>query len=145
MTTVLQMINGATEKLGVKTAESELEEGDFQVVLDELNDLLTEWADSGLTPSFSEVSESTDIVNIDRNAVSAAKNNLAIRIAPSFQRVITSSLAQIANDSLRRLEASQIFIGRVALPDTLPTGSGNSCSGIFENDRFFPPNKTENF
>ena len=145
MTTVLQIVNGATEKLGVKTAESALEAGDFQVVLDEMNDLLTEWADIGLTPAFVEVGNSTDLVNIDRNAVSAVKNALAIRIAPSFQRIVTSALAEIARDSLSRLEASQVFIGEVAYPDTLPTGSGNTCGDTFNDQRFFPQNQKENF
>ena len=145
MTTVLQIVNGATEKLGVKTAESALEAGDFQVVLDEMNDLLTEWADIGLTPAFVEVGNSTDTVSIDRNAVSAVKNALAIRIAPSFQRIVTPGLAEIARDSLSKLEASQVFIGEVAFPDTLPTGSGNTCADIFNDQRFFPSNQKENF
>ena len=145
MTTALQIINGAAEKIGVKEAESALESGDFQVILNEMNDLLSEWADLGLTPAFVDVSASTDIVAIDRNAVSAAKNNLAIRIAPSFERIVTQALAKIAGDSLRSLQASQIHIGAVAYPDTLPTGSGNNCSDIFTNDRFFSENKTENF
>ena len=145
MTTVLQIVNGSAEKLGVKSAESALEAGDFQVIVDEMNDMLTEWADNGLTPAFKEVTESDNIVDVDRNAVSAIKNNLAIRIAPSFQRVVQPSLALIAANSLQTLEASVIFIGEVALPDTLPSGSGNDCSNIFSNDRFFPQNKKVNF
>lgn len=145
MTTVLQIVNGAAEKLGVKTAESALEAEDFQITLDEMNDMLTEWADIGLTPAFVEVFNRTDTVNIDRNAVAAVKAQLAIRIAPSFQRVITPALAEIARSTLARLEASQVYIGEVALPDTLPTGSGNECPDTFSNDRFFDINKAENF
>lgn len=145
MTTVLDIVDGAAEKLGVKTAESALESGDFQVIVNEMNDLLTQWADDGLTPAFKEVTESTDTVDVDRNAVSAIKNALAIQIAPSFQRNVTQALAKIAAESLQRLQASSVFIGAVAYPDTLPTGSGNECSGRFLNDRFFPSNKKENF
>jgi len=142
MTTALQIINGATEKIGVKTAESNLEAGDFQSVLDEMNDMLSEWADSGLTPAFVTVSNSTDTVAIDRNAVGAAKSNLAIRIAPTFQRVITPSLAQSASDMLSKLETSVVNIGTVAYPDSMPTGSGNDC---LTDTRFFDQNKIENF
>jgi hypothetical protein len=145
MTTALQIVNGAAEKLGVKTAESALESGDFQVILDEMNDMLAQWADTGLTPAFKRVSNSTDTVDVDDNAVGAIKNNLAIQIAPSFQRNIQQSLAMIAAKSLQALEASVVYIGAVAYPDTLPTGSGNECSNIFTNDRFFTQNKTENF
>ncbi|MBL4869827.1 MAG: hypothetical protein JKX72_02610 [Robiginitomaculum sp.] len=145
MTIVLQIVNGAAEKLGVKSAESALEPGDFQVIVDEMNDMLTEWADIGLTPAFVEVLNSTDTVNVDRNAVSAIKSNLAIRIAPSFQRGVQRELAVAAAATLQALEASEIFIGEVALPDTLPSGSGNDCSNVFSNDRFFPQNKKVNF
>jgi hypothetical protein len=142
MTTVLQIVNGAAEKIGVKEAESALEADDFQVILDELNDMLFEWADLGLTPAFTYVQYSTDTVNISRNAVSAVKNNLAIRIAPSFERIVTQALAKIATDSLEALRTSTVYIGDVAYPDSMPTGSGNDCS---TNRRFFSQNKTENF
>ena len=145
MTTVLQIVNGAAEKLGVKSAESALEPGDFQVILNELNDMLSIWADQGLTPAFKPVSNSDDVVDIEPSAVSATKNNLAIQIAPSFQRIVTRELALAADTTLQALEASVIFIGDVALPDTLPIGSGNDCSNIFSNDRFFPQNKKVNF
>jgi hypothetical protein len=139
------VIDGAAEKIGVKEAESPLEPSDYQVILNEMNDMGTEWADIGLTPAYVEVFNDTDTVNIDRNAVSAFKNNLAIRIAPSFERIVTPELAGIAQDTLDRLRASVVYIGEVAYPDTLPTGSGNDCGGPFWNDRFFDQNKKENF
>ncbi len=145
MTTVLQIVDGAAEKIGVKEAESALESADFQIIVNEMNDLLTEWSDIGLTPAFKEVTESTDTVDIDRNAVSAVKNALAIRIAPSFERIVTQALALNASNSLSRLETSVVFIGEVAFPDTLPTGSGNDCPDSFINDRFFKSNPSENF
>ena len=145
MTTVSQIINGAAEHIGVKTAEIPLQPDDFQVILDNLNDMLTEWSDLGLTPAFQEVSNGTDVVSIERNAVSAVKSNLAMLIAPSFQKVITQGLALIAGNTLSKLETSVVHIGQVAYPDTLPTGSGNGCPDSFRDDRFFPSNKPENF
>jgi hypothetical protein len=145
MTTVLQIVNGAAIKATIKTAEIDLEAFEFQQILDEMNDLLSEWADSGLTPAFVEVSNSTDTVNIDRNAVSAVKNALAIRIAPQFNKPITQGMVLNANDSKARLEASQIYIGEVAYPDSLPTGSGNECARTEIERRFYTPNKKDNF
>jgi hypothetical protein len=145
MTTVLQIVNGAAIKATIKTAEIDLEAFEFQQILDEMNDLLSEWADSGLTPAFVEVSNSTDTVNIDRNAVSAVKNALAIRIAPQFNKPITQGMVLNANDSKSRLEASQIYIGEVAYPDSLPTGSGNECARTEIERRFYTPNKKDNF
>jgi len=145
MTTVLDIVNGSAEKLGVKSAESALEAGDFQVILNELNDMLSIWADRGLTPAFKVVTDSTDVVDIELSAVSAVKNNLAIQIAPTFQRVVQPSLALIASTTLQQLEASTDFIGEIAYPDTLPTGSGNDCADVAVDRRFFTQNKKETF
>lgn len=145
MTTVLDIVNGSAEKLGVKSAESALEAGDFQVILNELNDMLSIWADRGLTPAFKVVTDSTDVVDIELSAVSAVKNNLAIQIAPTFQRVVQPSLALIASTTLQQLETSTDFIGEIAYPDTLPTGSGNDCADVAVDRRFFTQNKKETF
>ena len=145
MTTVLQIVNGAAVKIGLKTAEVDLEAFEFQQILDELNDMLSMWADRGWTPAFSPVTNSTDTVGIEESSVSAVKNNLAMTIAPSFSKVITPALAKIASDSLQMLQASTVYIGRVAYPDTLPTGSGNDCFDGFDDDRFFPSNNEVNF
>ena len=145
MTTVLQIVDGAAEKIGVKESESALEPGDFQVIVNEMNDLLTVWSDRGLTPAFKEVTESTETVDVDRNAVSAIKNALAIQIAPSFERIVTPALAKIAANSLAELEASTDFLGEIAYPDTLPTGSGNDCADVSVDRRFFKQNNKETF
>ena len=145
MTTATQIINGAAEEIGVKTAEIALQPGDFQVILDRMNDMLSEWADLGRAPSFVDVSDGADTVSIDRNAVAAAKYNLAIRIAPSFGRVVTPTLTALAGGTLNNLRTSVNHIGKVAFPDTLPTGSGNDCPDSFNEDRFFPSNQPENF
>ena len=145
MTTVQQIVDGAAEEIGVKTAEIPLQPADFQAILNRMNDMGAEWADSGLTPAFIEKLNRTDTVNIDRNAVAAFKYNLALRLASPFQRVISDALALSAKTTLQKLEASVIHIGDVAYPDSLPTGSGNDCGSIFTEDRFFPSNSDENF
>ena len=145
MTTARQIVDGAAEEIGVKTAETTLESADSQVIFDRMNDLLVEWADTGLTPAFNEVADLDDDVNVDRSAIGAVKYALAIRIAPTFQKIITPDLRLLARETLEALERSVIHIGEVALPDTLPTGSGNDCGRIFREDRFFNTNKKVNF
>lgn len=142
MTTALQIVEGAAEELGIKSAEVALESADAQAIFRRMNDMLTEWADTGLAPAFVEVSDLNDSVNIDRNAVGAAKFALALRIASAFQRVVNPELRESARDSMEALERSVVFIGEVAFPDTLPTGSGNDC---LTDSRFFEQNKKANF
>jgi hypothetical protein len=147
MTTARQIVNGAAEKIGVKTAEIELEADDFQTIFDDMNDMLLEWADIGLTPAFTEVFDGDDVIQVESSARAAIKYALAVRIAPSFSRVITPALAESSRDSMARLEASTAYIGPVDFPDTLPIGSGNECPdyAFIRDDRFFPTNKKENF
>ena len=142
MTTALQIVEGAAEELGIKSAEVALESADAQAIFRRMNDLLVEWADTGLTPAFVEVADLDDDVNIDRNAVGAAKYALALRIASPFQRVINPDLREAARETLEALERSVVYIGEVAYPDTLPTGSGNDC---LSDTRFFNQNKKVNF
>ena len=145
MVTALKLCEGAAEELYVKTAETPLEASDFQVIFDRMNDMLLEWADSGLTPAFKEVYNGSDTVQIDDNARAAVKYALAIRCAPTFKRQITAGLVENATNSLQRLEASSSFIGPVAYPDTLPLGSGNDCASSYDRSRFFEQNKKGNF
>ena len=145
MTTARQIVNAAAEEVGVKRAEITLEPADAQVIFDRMNDLLVEWADTGLTPAFTIVADLDDDVNIDSNAKGAVQYALAIRIAPAFQKVVSPDLRGLARETLEALERSVVHIGDVAFPDTLPTGSGNDCGQIFREDRFFDTNKKVNF
>jgi hypothetical protein len=143
MATALQIVSAAAEKLGVKTAEIPLEADDFRVFLGELNDMLMEWSDLGITPRFLELTDRNDTVEIDRDAVGAVKANLAMRLAPTFGRVVSPALVASARDTKDRLLASVVTIGEVAYPDSLPMGSGNNCSQY--DERLYPANKSENF
>lgn len=146
MTTAIQIVEGAAEEIGVKTAEIPLEAGDYSVIFERMNDMLSEWAYDGVAPEFVPVVNSTDEVLIARHGVAAAKYNLALRCAPAFQRPVSQALATMADDSLAAFSASAIFVGETAYPDSLPKGSGNRrCGWGLSDDTFFPTNKKENF
>lgn len=145
MTTMLEIVQDAMEEIGVKTAEVPLTNDELQSGIRRCNDLLTSWADIGTVPTYNPVLNGSDTVEIETSAVGAVKYNLAIRLAPSYQKVITPALKLMADESLAMLEASVSFIGNVAYPDTLPMGSGNDCADSYRDTRFFPVNSDENF
>jgi hypothetical protein len=145
MVTMREVVEDALEDISVKTAETPLTSDELQSGIRRVNDMLTEWADIGLTPGYIEVLNGDDVINVDRNAIGAIKTNAAIMLAPSFQKVVSNALVKIASDKLATLEASVSYIGPVAYPDTLPLGSGNDCGNFYDDNRFFPENKTENF
>ena len=145
MTTALEIVNGAAEEIGVKTAEIALEAEDYQIIFNRMNDMLLEWADIGLTPAFNEVFNPSDVVEIDGNARRAVKTNLAVYSAAAFKKVVSPALAEMASVTVARLQASTDFIGDIEFPDTLPIGSGNQCESVETYRRFFTSNKETNF
>jgi len=145
MVTMLEIVNDALEELGVKTAELPITNDEFQSGLRRCNDMLAEWDEAGIIVGYEEVTNNEDTLNLDRNAIAAVKYNLAIRLAPSFSKLATQTLFNVASSSLERLEASSAYIGEVAYPDTLPMGSGNRHANVDTDRRFFPNNQDDNF
>tara|TARA_R110000782_G_C14731877_1_gene405293 strand:- start:539 stop:973 length:435 start_codon:yes stop_codon:yes gene_type:complete len=144
MPTMREIVQDAMEEIGVKTAEVSLTGDELQSGIRRCNDMLTEWADIGIVPGFNEVTNGDDLINVDRNAIGCVKYNLAIRIAPSYQKVVGPALAAIASGTLEMLMASVTDLSNIAYPDTLPMGSGNRCSDDSFRE-FFPANKKSNF
>ena len=142
---MLEVVQDALEDLGVKTAEIPLTNDELQSGIRRVNDMLLEWSDLGLTPGYNESLNGSDVLNVDRNAISAIKSNAAIRLAPSFQKPLTQALVIVAKETRDALETSSVFIGDVAFPDTLPIGSGNECSDFYDEVRFFNENPKVNF
>lgn len=135
----LRFVESAAEEIGVKTAEITLESADAQVILSRMNDMLFEWRYLELTPRFEELLNLQQDVAIDPEANGAVKYNLALRIAPAFQRIISPDLRDLANTSRSTLEIITFTPIMVDYPDSLPIGSGNECNRN-NSRRFFTPN-----
>ena len=139
------IVQDAFEEIGVKTAEVALTDDELQSGIRRCNDMLLEWDDIGIIVGYTEVLNGDDVVNVERNAIAAVKYNLAIRLAPSFQKLVGAALAALASGTMEVLMASGTDLSNIAYPDTLPLGSGNQCANDGTNQRFFPNNKTDNF
>lgn len=145
MTTIREVVQDAFEEIGVKTAEVSLTGDELQSGIRRCNDMLLEWDDIGIIVGYSEVLNGDDVINVERNAIGAIKYNLAIRLAPSFQKPVGIALAALASGTMEVLMASNTDISNIAYPDTLPLGSGNQCANNDTDRRFFPNNKLDNF
>ena len=141
----LDFVEAAAEEIGVKTAELNLESGDAQSILNRLNDMLFEWRYMFLTPRFEELLNLQQEVDVDAEANGAIKSNLAIRIAPLFQKAITPGLSSLAISTKETHAIITMQPLDVAYPDTLPIGSGNQCFDFNNNRRFYPRIPKENF
>mgnify|MGYP003664930556 CR=1 FL=1 len=145
MTTMRLIVQDAFEEIGVKTAEIPLTNDELQSGIRRCNDMLTEWDNIGIVTGYIEAINGDDNVNLPRYSMSAIKYNLAVRLSPSYQKVVSPALAAAASSSIDVLMASSTDLSNVAYPDTLPLGSGNDCGDFYNDSRFFPQNKTSNF
>ncbi len=142
--TYLDIITGALQHLTVITAETELTAAEAQDGLNDLNDMGAEWEVSGPRVGFMPSLDVNSQINLPRHAVAAYKANLALRLAPQYEKLVTASLAQLASGALTSLLTAVDFLGPVELPDTLPVGSGNECPDVL-NRQFFPQNSVREF
>ena len=140
-----EVVQDAFEEIGVKTAEVPLTNDELQSGIRRCNDMLLEWDELGVVTGYNEVLNGDDIVNVERNAIGAVKYNLALRLAPSFQKAAGPVLVALAVSTVDTLLASNADLSNVSYPDTLPLGSGNQCASNDTDNRFFPNNKTRNF
>ena len=146
MATASHFISRALTRLGVRASETSLQADEIQDGISLLNDMMSEWEETGPQLGFSPVAGVSDEVRIPRGANAAVIDNLAIRMAPEYSRVVSPALAKSADDSLKNLLNANVFIGDVDMPSTLPIGSGNQiCDNDLDDRRFFPEGKKRNF
>ena len=144
MATAASFITRALQKAKVRTAETPIEANEMQDGLDALNDMLISWEQS-LQLGFSPVADKDDEVRVPRFAHAAIKAELAVILGAEYDAPIDQVLIAEAKTRKDELMVAVITIGDVAFPDTLPTGSGNGCSGFVIDRRFFPANEQDNF
>ena len=146
MATASYFVIKALTRLGIRASETSLQADEMQDGLDMLNDMLIEWEENGPQLGFSPIAGVSDEVRIPRGANKAVYDNLAIIIATDYSRIVSPALAKSADDSLKNLLSTNITIGDVDMPATLPLGSGNqTCDNDLDDRRFFPEGKKRNF
>lgn len=144
MATAQHFIDRAMSRIGVKTAEIVLEASEAQTGLDLLNDMLASW--EFVTPmGFVPVANLTDEVRAERGFNGAIIDNLAIYAAPEFQKQPNAALVATAVALREQMMVQLVDIGEVSYPSTLPLGSGNQCSDVDLDRRFFPADDKVNF
>ncbi len=144
MSTAQHFVDRAMSRIGVKTAEVNLEASEAQTGLDLLNDLLASW--EVVTPiGFVPVANLSDSVRVPRFAHGAIIDNLAILIGPEFQKAINPALSATASSLRKDMQIALADIGEVRYPSTLPLGSGNQCASVDIDRRFFPADIETNF
>ena len=147
-TTVLDIVTGALQLLGVRVAESGVTSAEGVDGLTALNDMMNEWNVDGIDVGYESLDDTADEIFVDLGSIGAMKANLAVYIAPEYDKTVSPALAERARRSRRSLRAS-ITLNPAQFPDTLPVGSGNEdnnfvgdgdAPGNVRDSRFYPSN-----
>jgi hypothetical protein len=144
MATAGSFITRALQKAKIQTAETPIEANEMQDGLDTLNDMLISW-EQVFQLGFSPVADKDDEIRVPRFAHAAIKAELALILGSEYDTPPDPVLIAEAKMRKDELMVAVITIGDVEFPDTLPVGSGNSCSFYTTDRRFFPTNEQDNF
>lgn len=147
MATASDIVSGALKLLGVRAAESPIEDNEAQDGLVALNDMMAEWQIRNLCIGFEEVTDINDEIYVDAGTEGAIKANLAVWMAPEYNRPVSFDLQRRADRGITSIYGAVIDFS-TEFPDSLPIGSGNESSnyqtdGDVPNSRshhFYPPN-----
>ncbi len=143
MATGQEFVTGALSKLGRNTAEEPIESYEIDQGIEILNDMLSEWEESGPQLGFIPLAKPAETVRVPRGAHDAIKGKLAMRWASNFDIPVTPALVMAVDEAFNNLLVANEAPIRVNLPDTLPIGTAEDCGYL--DDRFFPYNEEENF
>lgn len=138
MAKVLEVINRAFSLIGVRSSEVALTANEKSDAIETLNDMMTEQDADGLMLGYSIVESETDEVTVPDWSLNAIKANLAVLLAPEYDRQITQALADRASEAFRAIKNRAIEIGEVSFPDILPVGAGNRVGTDQNQFNFFP-------
>ena len=125
-----EFINQAFEDAGMASYVYDLQPEQLQSALRLMDNMLAVWNEKGIrlsyplpeTPSQSSLD---DLTNVPDSANEAICNNLAIRIAPSYGKVVPFETKVLASSSLRCLESAAARPPQIQFPGTMPAGAGN--------------------
>lgn len=149
MATARDVVEGALKLLGVKPAESGVTSSEATDGLDSLNDMAEQWNLEGAEIGYETIDDLDDELFVDDGVIGALKANLAVYMAPEYDRTVTPELALRAKRGKTVVQAN-VPRCPIQFPDTLPVGVGNerylpsndgdSVSTVYDG-RFYPSNR----
>lgn len=134
MTTAAQVIKFALQEIITQASESPLESDEYQDCIFALNTMMLEYDADGIHLGFTEVTNLGDTITVPAGAISGVTSNLAVRVAPQFQGVITPELMKKAQDGYRVMCKLGVTIQPTQFGSMVPRGSGNynwGCSKYY--------------
>lgn len=127
--TASTVIRDALQEILVQASEQPITAAEGQDAMRLLNRMMAAWKSDGIDLSYTAVDSLNDSITVVDGAIDAIVLNLAIKLAPQYDRPVSQALymnAQKAMDAVRKIA---VVIIETELPSTLPYGSGNETLG----------------
>jgi len=139
-----QFVAAAFEEIGLASYVFDLSPEQLQSALRRLDAMIADWNGKGIllgyplpgSPQDSDLDEPTLVPD---SANQAILTNLAIRIAPSYGKVVMPETKAVAKDSYNTLLQRATMPPEQQLPATMPAGAGNKPWRVYDNPFIRPP------
>jgi len=130
--------------IGFSSYEYDLSPAQLQLGLTLQDSMMAMWNGKGIRlgyPLHEDPKNSTldESMNIPDRAYEAVSTNLAVRLAPTFGKVISPYIVGIAVKSLSALESRAAAPRPMQLPGNMPAGAGNKQYGNGYSNNFLDP------
>lgn len=132
------VISSALQEILVQASEAPLEPDDFEVGRVSMNRMMDSYAASGINLGYTTVNKLADPITVPDGAIDGMVFNLAIRLAPQYDRPVSIDLKDNAKDGKEAMRSIAFTILPSAFPDTLPRGSGNEQDNNTNTQTFYP-------
>lgn len=126
MAKVREIVTDVLDDLAVHQSEAPIESDDANIVIRAMNDLMAMWQAVGIYLGYTEVNNMGDIVTVPNGALMGIKGNLAIIVAPKFNKTASNDILMKAEAGYKAILSLSVDTTESAYPDTLPVGSGNA-------------------
>jgi hypothetical protein len=139
-----QFVSAALEEIGLASYVFDLQPEQLQSALRRLDAMMADWNGKGIrlgyplpgSPQDSDLDEQTLVPD---SANQAIMTNLAIRLAPSYGKVVMPETKAVAKDSYNTLLQRATMPPEQQLPGPMPSGAGNKSWRVYDNPYLRPP------
>lgn len=139
-----QFVAAALEEIGLAEYIFDMQPEQLQSALRRLDAMLADWNGKGVrlgyplpnSPQFSDLDEPTLVPDAANQAIIT---NLAIRLAPSYGKVVMIETKAVAKESYNTLLQRAALPPQKQLPGTMPAGAGNKPWRNYDGAFIQPP------
>lgn len=136
------LIVDSLQELLIQASEAPIEADEAQTAIRYLNRMMARLDSQGISLGYTQISDLGDDITVPDGAVEGIIKNLAVMLAPQYDKPVSQALIEGARAGLDAMRKLSITILPTSYGDTLPLGSGNEGDG-FVTSHFYPEDSAQ--